>query len=147
MDLRMELRLTCREAIRFPRGLVLFIPGVKDLPETYKKFSTGLSSYTSAVDKLADKETVNALVDGAKGVAAQITAMNTNLDTLEKSYDKYDKIIADLKAQADSCTEEAQKQALLTSAAELEKVAAEQEKSVGRHEGCDKERWRVEERG
>ena len=82
------------------------------------------------MDKLADKETVNALVDGAKGVAAQITTMNTNLDTLEKSYDKYDKIIADLKAQADSCTEEAQKQALLTSAAELEKVASEQEKSV-----------------
>ena len=48
----------------------------------------------------------------------------------EKSYDKYDKIIADLKAQADSCADEAQKQALLASAAELEKVAAEQEKSV-----------------
>ena len=111
-------------------GISAFYTGVKDLPETYKKFSTGLSSYTSAVDKLADKETVNALVDGAKGVAAQITTMNTNLDTLEKSYDKYDKIIADLKAQADSCTEEAQKQALLTSAAELEKVASEQEKSV-----------------
>ena len=111
-------------------GISAFYTGVKDLPQTYKKFSTGLSSYTSAVDKLADKETVNALVDGAKGVAAQITAMNTNLDTLEKSYDKYDKIIADLKAQADSCTEEAQKQALLTSAAELEKVVSEQEKSV-----------------
>ena len=111
-------------------GLSAFYTGVKDLPETYKKFSTGLSSYTSAVDKLADKDTVNALVDGAKGVAAQITAMNTNLETLEKSYDKYDKIIADLKAQADSCADEAQKQALLASAAELEKVAAEQEKSV-----------------
>ena len=111
-------------------GISAFYTGVKDLPETYKKFSTGLSSYTSAVDKLADKDTVNALVDGAKGVAAQITAMNTNLETLEKSYDKYDKIIADLKAQADSCADEEQKQALLASAAELEKVAAEQEKSV-----------------
>lgn len=111
-------------------GLSALYTGVKGLPETYKKFSDGLTGYTSAVDKLADKDTVNGLVDGAKGVAAQITAMNTNLETLEKSYDEYDKIIADLKAQADSCTDETQKQAILASVSELEKVAAEQEKTV-----------------
>lgn len=111
-------------------GLSALYAGVKDLPETYQKFSAGLSQYTSAVDQLAEKETVKSLTDGAKNVASQITAMNTNLETLEKSYDQYDTIIADLKAQASSCTDESQKQALLTSAAELEKVAGEQEKTV-----------------
>ena len=104
--------------------------GMKDMPASYSTFSTGLQNYTAAVDALAKEETGTALKNGASAVATGIGTVNTSLTTLEKSYETYAASIATIREQANACTDEAQKEALLTSAEELETLLEGQKATV-----------------
>ncbi len=103
---------------------------VKDMPGSYKTFSDGIKQYTQGVDKLANKETAEALKKGAEGVSAGVSSLNQNLDSLEASYANYDTIVAALKAQAAQMDDETQKQTLLAYAESLKQLADGQKASV-----------------
>ncbi len=111
-------------------GTQALYKGMKDMPTSYRTFSTGLNQYTTAVDTLAKEETGNALKNGASAVATGIGDVNTSLATLEKSYETYATSIAVIREQANACTDETQKQALLTSAEELETLLESQKTTV-----------------
>lgn len=103
---------------------------VKDMPKSYKEFSDGIKAYTAGVDQLANKETGDALKSGAASVAAGIDTLNTNLVTLETSYENYDTLITAIKAQASQIQDETQKATLLAYADSLKQLADGQKASV-----------------
>lgn len=86
---------------------------VKNLPNQISAFDTGLKTYTGSVDKLGTKENVTKLKSGAKSVSDGITALNTNLAALEKSYETTDTLIKGLKASGADGTLIAQMEAVL----------------------------------
>lgn len=86
---------------------------VKNLPNQISAFDTGLKTYTGSVDKLGTKENVTKLKSGAKSVSDGITALNTNLAALEKSYETTDTLIKGLKASGADETLIAQMEAVL----------------------------------
>lgn len=86
---------------------------VKNLPNQISAFDTGLKTYTGSVDKLGTKENVTKLKSGAKSVFDGITALNTNLAALEKSYETTDTLIKGLKASGADETLIAQMEAVL----------------------------------
>lgn len=103
---------------------------IKGMPGSYKTFSDGLATYTTGVDNIAASENATALSTEANSVSAGISSLNTELTTLESSYESYDTLIANLRTQANSMTDETQKQALLTYADELETLVSTQKQSV-----------------
>lgn len=103
---------------------------VKGMPKSYQEFSAGLKQYTEAVDTLGKKETGDALVTGAAGVAAGIDTLNTNLAALESSYEKYDQLILGLQSQAAQCSDETVKQTLLVYIQKLKELSQGQKASV-----------------
>ncbi len=111
-------------------GAQALYSGMKDLPEKYTTFSTGLKNYTTSVDALAREETGNAMKNGASSVAAGIGSVNASLTALEGSFDSYATTIATIREQANACTDETQKRALLACADELESLSESQKATV-----------------
>lgn len=103
---------------------------VKAMPESCKQFSDGIKAYTAGVDQLANKETGDAMKSGAASVAAGINTLNTNLVTLETSYENYDTLIAAIRAQAAQIQDETQKATLLAYADSLKQLVDGQKASV-----------------
>lgn len=112
---------------QFAKGTVAYVDGakqitdgcstlygkVKDIPEQMKTFETGLKTYTAGVDKMGTKENVEKMKAGAKAVADGIGTINTNLATLEKTYDTSSQLIEGLKASGADATLVAQLEAVL----------------------------------
>lgn len=103
---------------------------VKDMPKSYQEFSNGVKQYTAGVDALGNKETGDALKQGASAVSAGISSLNANLSKLESSYDSYGALVEGIKAQAAQCTDEVQKQTLLAYAEKLKQLSEGQKTSI-----------------
>ena len=103
-------------AAKITNGCALLYKSVKDIPTQIQSFDTGLKTYTGSVDKLGSKQNVTALKSGAKAVSDGVTSLNTNLVSLEKTYETTDLLLKKLKATgADATLEQVlagQKQAI-----------------------------------
>lgn len=75
-------------ATQIADGNIALYEAVKNLPSQLTAFDTGLKSYTAAVDKMGSKENVSKMKNGAKAVSDGVTSLNTNLASLEASYEK-----------------------------------------------------------
>ena len=104
----------------FAKGTALLYKSVKDIPTQIQSFDTGLKTYTGSVDKLGSKQNVTALKSGAKAVSDGVTSLNTNLASLEKTYETTDLLLKKLKATG----------ADATTVATLEQVLAGQKQAI-----------------
>ena len=107
-------------AAKITNGCALLYKSVKDIPTQIQSFDTGLKTYTGSVDKLGSKQNVTALKSGAKAVSDGVTSLNTNLVSLEKTYETTDLLLKKLKATG----------ADATTVATLEQVLAGQKQAI-----------------
>ena len=107
-------------AAKITNGCALLYKSVKDIPTQIQSFDTGLKTYTGSVDKLGSKQNVTALKSGAKAVSDGVTSLNTNLASLEKTYETTDLLLKKLKATG----------ADATTVATLEQVLAGQKQAI-----------------
>ena len=105
-------------AAKITNGCALLYKSVKDIQ--IQSFDTGLKTYTGSVDKLGSKQNVTALKSGAKAVSDGVTSLNTNLASLEKTYETTDLLLKKLKATG----------ADATTVATLEQVLAGQKQAI-----------------
>ena len=91
-------------AAKITNGCALLYKSVKDIPTQIQSFDTGLKTYTGSVDKLGSKQNVTALKSGAKAVSDGVTSLNTNLASLEKTYETTDLLLKKLKATGADAT-------------------------------------------
>ena len=106
-------------AAKITNGCALLYKSVKDIPTQIQSFDTGLKTYTGSVDKLGSKQNVTALKSGAKAVSDGVTSLNTNLVSLEKTYETTDLLLKKLKATGAD-----------TTVATLEQVLAGQKQAI-----------------
>ena len=109
-----------RGGVEITNGCALLYKSVKDIPTQIQSFDTGLKTYTGSVDKLGSKQNVTALKSGAKAVSDGVTSLNTNLVSLEKTYETTDLLLKKLKATG----------ADATTVATLEQVLAGQKQAI-----------------
>lgn len=112
-------------AEKITNGCTLLYDSVKGLPAQITEFDKGLKTYTGGVDKLGTKENVTKMKNGAKAVSDGVTVVNTQLATLEKSYEQTDLLIQKLEATgADAVTVATLKEVLKQQKAGIQQLKA-----------------------